>query len=547
MQEVHAVSERVRALELKQRVVGSPFSPTSVAEVYREVVTAGKVKILTVPEWWSPAVDGILSLQDLPPPLQCGAAEKEVQDVMEYFFRSLELPEDATVCLLGRSTGPSFGTRKPDVVGYLALPRSSQPAGRGASRSQTVTAASRTAVHIVCLGEAKCRRYQNAEGLFTDQEKGHTVSFAEALVREQPWRAELLGGDALSFARVVTFITDSVHIVFFQCTFAVKLLGQLSVELSSLAESPPLLLRGVGGAFLAGLACVDPGQIGYGMPACVVDGTAATLHSYLGMGATACGFAATWRGEPVVVKIMRPSLDHSALEMEEHALRALESVPGVVKLVAREGSNFLLKPLGTISYSFSAPSAVAHPPLAGRSALWQMNESPQADLGTPLTEAVQPAAADFCALVDVLSLMHTAGYVHRDPRPVNFFRTASGAFFVADLGSAMKVGTTADGDSRPFGFTYGPVAVLNALTLKVPLPAAQPAHDMEQVARLVYAALARDGSTLSACASPAELLEWWRLRDVLEPLATLLPLARAACVGDEERDAFKGGIRKYLL
>jgi len=48
------------------------------------------------------------------------------------------------------------------------------------------------------------------------------VSFAEALVREQPWRAELLGGDALSFARVVTFITDSVHIVFFQCTFTVK-------------------------------------------------------------------------------------------------------------------------------------------------------------------------------------------------------------------------------------------------------------------------------------------------------------------------------------
>ena len=114
------------------------------------------------------------------------------------------------------------------------MPRSSQPAGRRASRSQTVTAASRTAVHIVCLGEAKCRRYQNAEGLFTDQEKGHTVSFAEALVREQPWRAELLGGDALSFARVVTFITDSVHIVFFQCTFTVKLLGQLSVELSSL-------------------------------------------------------------------------------------------------------------------------------------------------------------------------------------------------------------------------------------------------------------------------------------------------------------------------
>jgi hypothetical protein len=41
--------------EMKQRSAGSPFSPTSVAEAYREVVNAGKIKHLTTPEWWAPA------------------------------------------------------------------------------------------------------------------------------------------------------------------------------------------------------------------------------------------------------------------------------------------------------------------------------------------------------------------------------------------------------------------------------------------------------------------------------------------------------------
>jgi serine/threonine protein kinase len=374
------------------------------------------------------------------------------------------------------------------------------------------------------------------------------LSFAEELVRKQPWRSQPLADGSSSFARVVTFLTDSVHIIFFECAFAVKLLGQLSVELYSLGESSPLLLRGQGGAFVAGLACTEPGCIGYGMPACVVGGNAAELRTYLGMGATASGFAAMWQGEPVVVKIMRPSLDNSlAIDMEENVLRALDTVPGIVKLVAREGPLFLLKPLGVVSYSISASDAITNELEAGHSVLWSMNDSQPSDIHSLLHEAVLPMAADFCALVDALALMHKAGFVHRDPRPENFFRSASGEFFVADLGSAIAIGGTADGDLRPFGFSYGPAAVLSALAARIPLPAALPEHDMEQVARLVYAAHARDGKKLPVFAPAAQLLGWWRLRDELQPLATLLALAQDACAGDIALDAFKAAIRRTLL
>jgi hypothetical protein len=96
----------------------------------------------------------------------------------------------------------------------------------------------------------------------------------------------------------------------------------------------------------------------------------------------------------------------------------------------------------------------------------------------------------------------------------------------------VAVGST-DGATHLFGLTYGPAAVLVALATNTPLPAAQPEHDMEQVARLVYASLARDWNTLPAFAPAAQLLEWWRVRDELHPLATLLPLAREACAGEE--------------
>ena len=233
--------------------------------------------------------------------------------------------------------------------------------------------------------------------------------------------------------------------------FEVTLSTGVAVELDTLVESPPLILRGSGGAFLAGLACAEPGQIGYGMPACVVDGTAAELRTFLGMGATASGFAAMWWGDPVFVKIMRPSPDSAAVDTEENVLRALGTAPGIVKLVAREGPLFLLKPLGAVSYSISAPGIPSRVPETVDGALWaaHTSDSRPSDLDSPLAEVVLPMAADFCALVDALTLMHQAGFIHRDPRPANFFRTATREFFSRRLGLR--------GGNRQHGWRNAPV------------------------------------------------------------------------------------------
>ena len=181
--------------EMKLLSAGALFSPTSIALVYRQADLAGKMKRPTAPEWWEAAADSVWSARSLGDPLPPGTEESRVQQVLERFFRSLERLPDSKLCLQSRSATPSLGTRKPDVVGFLAQLRTPQVAGGGAAGSQQgIAASSNDPVHIVCLGEAKSRRVQGAEGVFTDQEKGHTLSFAEELVRRQPWRAKPLAG-----------------------------------------------------------------------------------------------------------------------------------------------------------------------------------------------------------------------------------------------------------------------------------------------------------------------------------------------------------------
>ena len=149
--------------------------------------------------------------------------------------------------------------------------------------------------------------------MFTDEEKGRTLNFAEALVRAQPWRAH----DG-SLARVVAFLSDGAHVVFFECTFRVEVRAlALHVDLHAARESAPLPLRGAGGAFLAGLTVAPLAALGCELPNCVVDGNAVTLQAYLGAGATSTGFAGTWRGDAVVIKMYHASAapEVAALEL----------------------------------------------------------------------------------------------------------------------------------------------------------------------------------------------------------------------------------------
>jgi serine/threonine protein kinase len=164
-----------------------------------------------------------------------------------------------------------------------------------------------------------------------------------------------------------------------------------------------------------------------------------------------------------------------------------------------------------------------------------------------VADPVRPRAAEFCDLVDALAGLHAVGWCHRDPRPANFFRDATGRFFLADLGSAVRIGdAAAAADGRKWAPQYGPLAALRAAATGAPPPAPAPAHDFEQVARLVFAC-AGGADALPRADDAATLTAWWEQRDALLLLEALLRAAAAAAQGDAARRAFQDVIRKVLL
>jgi hypothetical protein len=101
---------------------------------------------------------------------------------------------------------------------------------------------------------------------------------------------------------------------------------------------------------------------------------------------------------------------------------------------------------------------------------------------------VVPGAAEFCNLVDALHGMHAKGWVHRDPRPANFFRTEDGSFVLSDLGAARRAGVALDtADERPWAFTYGPLTALRKLRDGDVQLSHTFADDFEQVRGLPFA------------------------------------------------------------
>jgi hypothetical protein len=71
-------------------------------------------------------------------------------------------------------------------------------------------------------------------------------------------------------------------------------------------------------------------------------------------------------------------------------------------------------------------------------------------------------------------------------------------------------------------------------------PAPVPAHDFEQVARLVYVVFTRCALTMPS--DLCELCAWWEQHDTSLVLSALLPPAAAAAMGDAERQVFKDRI-----
>jgi hypothetical protein len=510
-----------------------PFSTRSCAEYYQSVSSTQQLQIVPLPTWFGPDVTVPALQWTVQSP---GTSEELVQKQFERTIVPLAAASRTpTVLLEGRSTVPSFNTRKPDVVGYVA-------AERLAPAALAAQPLSRSPTHIVCLGDLKLRRAAGSEGRFTDSEKGHALDFAAALLREQPWRA--LGS---SLARVVVFLSDGAHIIFFQCTLRLEVRGQaLLVDRQEVQESAPLLLDGEGGAYLAGLTRASLESLGHALPQCEIGGVPVELRAYLGMGATSAGFAATWSGDAsLVFKRYHATADGSTRALELAALHATAGVAGVCALRGVADSGLLLAPLGAVAYSVrSEPSAGARAPAPA--GLWSPARAPAAPPASPAdaADALAPGAAEFCDLVDALAALHAAGWVHRDPRPANFFRDAAGRFFLADLGSAAPWGaaaaTAAGVDARPWAPQYGPLSVMRAAVTRDAPPAPVPAHDFEQVARLVYVVFTRCALTMPS--DLCELCAWWEQHDTSLVLSALLPPAAAAAMGDAERQVFKDRI-----
>ena len=205
----------------------------------------------------------------------------------------------------------------------------------------------------------------------------------------------------------------------------------------------------------------------------------------------------------------------------------------------------VLAPVGAVTYSLRAASPAGQAAAPPPSGLWLPADVPAATAHR--VGPLLPGAAEFCDLVDALAGLHAAGWVHRDPRPANFYRDAAGRFVLADLGSAARIGDgAAAADGRPWAFHFGPLDALLALRDGAPLPPPQPAHDFEQLARLVYAAQACDGDALPPPhpRAAAELCDWWQARDSTVVLASLLRAADAAAAGGvAERELLKAAIR----
>ena len=272
------------------------------------------------------------------------------------------------------------------------------------------------------------------------------------------------------------------------------------------------------------------------------------LQSFLGLGDTAAGFLGEWDGAPVLYKRYHATTERIVRDMELLALHATHGCPGVSRLVAAIPEGLLLVPLGAQAYSLTA-SPHARPARApGRSAgLWTQDVAPESPPRARIAGVWRPGALEFCDLVDALAEIHSRGWVHRDARPSNRFRTESSYFFLADLGSASPVGRPVTADPRPWAPQYGPLASLRALAAgldEVP----EPAHDFEQVARLVYCTLTSDAerNPMPSASVLPELCAWWEKRHKVPLLRSLLDAAAVAATGQLARDGFEACIRSHF-
>ncbi len=132
-----AVAEKVIELKSEWQSLGrQPLSTRTLAEMYRHERSTQVLRLEKLPIWFAPDPTAPANAWT---PLPPGTSEAEVQQQFESAVRLLAAASRSpTLVLLGRSTTPSFGTRKPDMVGYVAM-APAEPAGAAVPVSRTVT------------------------------------------------------------------------------------------------------------------------------------------------------------------------------------------------------------------------------------------------------------------------------------------------------------------------------------------------------------------------------------------------------------------------
>ena len=393
-----------------------------------------------------------------------------------------------TFKIRGTSSEALLGSRKPDFAGFPEP----LPAVLHVSS-------------IVVLGELK----PSSGSKFTDEHLGQLVSGLQLLWRLQADQRALAAGGGMA----VGFVCNKTHICFVRLDFMGPDSGALSATVST-----PVEWDAGGAALLFQLCTVPSATLGY-RPLTLqlpdVSLPVAVTH-VLGRGATSLGAALQHGGAEVVAKVFTGANALTLADTERGILAAVRSaipvddatLPGIriVRLAddqiwrdQDERPALLLTPRGVACYAM---------PVTGR--LMPLGYSP-------------PTAAEFEDLLRALQRLHAAGWVHRDPRPENFFRDEDGGFVLSDLGSATLTGAVYKvGSGRAQSNRYGP-----AMCWERPYAYAHTAgHDLEQVARLVFAASHQLAIPLTG--NPNTLKRAWGVYAHCAGLERLLGAAEAA-------------------
>jgi len=191
------------------------------------------------------------------------AGADETRVVQPYWSDKLKNFPDKHLAVVLKDThrSVSFGTRKPDVVGYLA----NKP---------------RSIFHIALVGDVKARRQEN-KAVFDASEKGQMESFLEDLLLEfQPYRQAVNG-----------FLTDGCLIQFFRLE---KLEASTSACELQWTEGPVHFLHDEGDKWLLGLL---RNRNAHGLPEdIVINEEPVVVDQLLGVGGSSVVYSGTHQG-----------------------------------------------------------------------------------------------------------------------------------------------------------------------------------------------------------------------------------------------------------